>query len=66
MEEGFEIKLLVNLINIKGEREKNNTEITCKLEKSVTVEEGKSSQADFNCELTGLDKEIEYYSLRLN
>ena len=66
MEEGFEIKLLVNLINIKGEREENNTEITCKLEKSVTVEEGESSQADFKCELTGLDKEIEYYSLRLN
>ena len=66
LEEGFEIKLLVNLINIKGEREENNTEITCKLEKSVTVEEGESSQADFKCELTGLDKEIEYYSLRLN
>ena len=66
LEEGFEIKLLVNLINIKGEREENNTEITCKLEKSVTVEEGESSRADFKCELTGLDKEIEYYSLRLN
>ena len=66
MEEGFEIKLLVNLINIEGIREEDNTEITCKLEKSITVEEGESSRADFNCKLTGLDKEIEYYSLRLN
>ena len=66
LEAGFEIVLIVNLINIYGERDENNTDITCKLERSVTVEEGKSSQADFICELTGLDKEIEYYSLRLN
>ena len=66
MEAGFEIILIVNLINIEGERDENNTDITCKLKRSVIVEEGKSSQADFKCELTGLDKEIEYYSLRLN
>ena len=66
MEAGFEIILIVNLINIEGERDENNTDITCKLERSVIVEEGKSSQAGFKCELTGLDKEIEYYSFRLN
>ena len=44
MEEGFEIKLLVNLINIEGIREEDNTEITCKLEKSITVEEGESTE----------------------
>ena len=66
MEAGFEIILIVNLINMDGERDENNTDVTCKLERSVTVKEGKSSQADFICELTGLDKEIEYYSLRLN
>ena len=66
MEAGFEIILIVNLINMDGERDENNTDVTCKLERSVTVEEGKSTQVDFKCELTGLDKEIEYYSLRLN
>ena len=44
MKEGFEIILVVNPINLEGEKEENNTYITYKLDNAIIVEEGKSTK----------------------
>ena len=44
MKEEFEIILIVNHINLEGEKEENNTYITYKLDNAIIVEEGKSTK----------------------
>ena len=62
LNKGHQIKLLVNLIKMNGEREDHFTEITCVLQQDVTYLD-QSIQGDFQCILSGLEEE--YYSLRL-
>ena len=46
--------------------EEDTKEFECKLEKSVTVGEGKTESASFKCENSTLNESITYTSLRLN
>lgn len=62
---GSSIILLINLIGKSGMKEEA-TEITCTLQENVEPKEGKSLQANYKCELSGLDQAEEYTSIRLN
>ena len=61
--QGYEIKLLVNLIKLSGEREDESKQVVCSLKDGVSPEEGQSLQEEFECSLAVTE---EYYSLRLN
>ena len=64
LEAKTEITMLVNLININGIREENETEILCTLISEVFPSEGETLQADFECSVSNLTEE--YYSFRYN
>ena len=64
IQKGNIIYLLINLIKASGETEENAKNISCILQNDVKPVNNNSVQAEYKCELSGL--EIEYISLRLN
>ena len=61
---GHTIELLVNLILESGEQEENTTLIECELNSDITVTEGETKSAKYECSIDNL-KEV-YTSLRFN
>ena len=56
--------IFVNLINMEGEREEEESELYCVIQEVASPEEGQTVQANFKCTIEGLEKD--YYSLRVN
>ncbi|MBR4260795.1 MAG: hypothetical protein IKQ33_02430, partial [Clostridia bacterium] len=64
LEAEYQITILVNLIDMEGEREEDVRELKCVIQKEVSSNEGETVQADFKCTIDGLEKD--FYSLRAN
>ena len=64
IETEYTITILVNLINVAGEREEIERELSCIIQEEVSPEEGEIQQANFRCILGNLTEH--YYSLRVN
>ena len=62
--EGYEILLRLFLILGDGTMDTNPTEAKCILNESITLE-GEQTQADFECNITGLNETQEYKSFKL-
>jgi len=66
LEIGHMIDIWLYLLLPNGKREKTQRKAECKLLESIAPIKGEQVQADFSCEITGLDPSISYSSFEIS
>ena len=63
---GHIIEIWLYLLLPNGKREKTERKALCKLLENITPKNGEQVQADFSCEINGLDSKISYSSFEIS